>query len=126
MHSRAQSVRSLRNLENIVPKATFEPYVLWRLAPSKLLLPETLARGHLNEVNLGLHWNGTLPANLDYDSEFDWQTGSLGSSTIKMHGQAYAGVWENVSKAAAKPRVLIEGTTPPERRKSGGTSVEYV
>jgi Alginate export len=96
------------SLENIVPKATFEPYVLWRLAPSSSLLPETLARGHLNEVTLGLHWKGTLPADLDYDSEFDWQTGSLGSSTINAWA-GYAAVGKAFPEAAAKPRVLIEG-----------------
>ncbi|MDB6043136.1 MAG: hypothetical protein JWM63_1687 [Gammaproteobacteria bacterium] len=96
------------SLANIVPKATFEPYVLWRLAPSSSVLSETLARGHLSEVTLGLHWNGTLPADLDYDSEFDWQTGSLGSSTINAWA-GYAGVGRTFPKAAAKPRVLIEG-----------------
>jgi hypothetical protein len=96
------------SLENIVPQATFEPYALWRLAPSNSLLSETLARGHLSEVTLGLHWNGTLPADLDYDSEFDWQTGSLGSSSINAWA-GYVGVGKTFPKAAAKPRVLIEG-----------------
>jgi Alginate export len=96
------------SLENTVPKATLEPYVLWRLAPSSSLLPETLARGHLNEVTLGWHWKGMLPADLDYDSEFDWQTGSLGAATI--HAWAgYAEVGKTFPEAAAKPRVLIEG-----------------
>ena len=96
------------SLENVVPQATIEPYVLWRLAPSSSLLPETLARGHLNEVTFGLHWNGTLPADLDYDSEFDWQTGSLGSSTINAWA-GYAAVGKAFPEVAATPRVLIEG-----------------
>jgi hypothetical protein len=92
---------------NLIPNASFEPYVLWRLAPSSTLLPETLARGHLDEVTLGFHWNGTLPADFDYDSEFDWQTGSLGASSI--HAWAgYAGVGKTFPKVAATPRVLIE------------------
>ena len=94
--------------ENIVPKATIEPYVLWRLAPSSSLLPETLARGHLHEVTLGLHTKGTLPADFDYDSEFDWQTGSLDSSTINAWA-GYVGVGKTFPDAIAKPRVLLEG-----------------
>ena len=50
------------SFQNIVPKADFEPYVLWRVAPSSTELPETLNRGHLNEVTIGLHWKGDLPA----------------------------------------------------------------
>src|SRR3984957_14132450 len=58
------------SFQNIVPKADFEPYVLWRVAPSSSELPETLNRGHLNEVTIGLHWKGDLPADFDYDTEF--------------------------------------------------------
>ena len=96
------------SLENIVPQATIEPYVLRRLAPSSSLLSETLARGHLDEVTLGLHSKGTLPADYDYDSEFDWQSGSLDSSTINAWA-GYVGVGKTFPDRIAKPRVLIEG-----------------
>src|SRR5579862_1821892 len=46
------------SFQNIVPKADFEPYVLWRVAHSNPELSETLNRGHLNEVTIGLHWKG--------------------------------------------------------------------
>jgi hypothetical protein len=63
------------------------------------LLSRTLARGHLDEVTLGLHSKGTLPADYDYDydSEFDWQTGSLDSTTINAWA-GYVGRWEGVSR----------------------------
>jgi len=70
------------SFQNIVPKADVEPYVLWRVAPVSSELPETLNRGHLNEVTVGLRWKGDLPASFDYDAEFDGQTGSLGASSI--------------------------------------------
>lgn len=96
------------SLQNIVPKASFEPYVLWRVAPAGVALPETLGRGHLNEVTYGLHLKGTLPAAFDYDTEFDGQTGSLGVSSIRAWS-GYAGVGKTFRQVTTSPRVFIEG-----------------
>jgi Alginate export len=96
------------SFQNIIPKATFEPYLLWRVAPANSALPETLGRGRLNEVTIGLRVKGTLPADFDYDTEFDGQTGSLGVSSIRAWA-GYAGVGETFRKVAASPRVFIEG-----------------
>jgi Alginate export len=95
------------SFQNIVPKADFEPYVLWRLAPSSSELPETLKRGHLDEVTIGLHWKGALPAAFDYDTEFDGQTGSLGASSIAAWA-GYAGIGKTFHKVATTPRVFLE------------------
>ena len=96
------------SFKNIIPRATFEPYVLWHLAPANFGLPETVGRGHLNEVTIGLHVKGTLPADFDYDTEFDGQTGSLGVSSIGAWA-GYAGIGKTFLKVAAAPRVFIEG-----------------
>jgi len=96
------------SLQNIVPRAAFEPYVLWRVAPASPELPETLNRGHLNEVTIGLHWKGELPAAFDYDTEFDGQTGSLGASSITAWA-AYASIGKALRKVAAAPRIFLEG-----------------
>ena len=96
------------SFQNIVPKADFEPYVLWRVAHSNPELPETLNRGHLNEVTIGLHWKGDLPAAFDYDTEFDGQTGSLGSSSIAAWA-GYASIGKTFRKVAAAPHVFLEG-----------------
>jgi hypothetical protein len=96
------------SFKNIIARATFEPYVLWRLAPGNFGLPETAGRGHLNEVTIGLHVKGTLPADFDYDTEFDGQTGSLGASSIGAWA-GYAGMGKTFPKVAAAPRVFIEG-----------------
>jgi len=96
------------SFQNIVPKATFEPYVLWRIAPSSSALPETLGRGHLNEVTIGLHWKGALPANFDYNTEFDGQTGSLGERSIGAWA-GYVSLGKTFPKIAAAPRVFVEG-----------------
>jgi hypothetical protein len=96
------------SFQNIVPKADFEPYVLWRVAPSSSELPETLNRGHLNEVTIGLHWKGDLPSNFDYDTEFDGQTGSLGASSIAAWA-GYASVGKTFRKVHAAPHIFLEG-----------------
>jgi hypothetical protein len=96
------------SFKNIVPRATFEPYVLWRLAPGNFALPETVGRGHLNEVTIGLHWKGTLPSEFDYDTEFDGQKGSLGVFSIGAWA-GYAGVGKTFPHVVAAPRIYLEG-----------------
>ena len=96
------------SFNDIIPSATFEPYVLWRLAPGNFGLPETVGRGHLNEVTIGLHLKGTLPAEFDYDTEVDGQTGSLGVSSIGAWA-GYAGVGKTFRNIAAAPRIYFEG-----------------
>ena len=77
------------SFKNAIPKATLEPYVLWRLAPANAGLPETANRGHLNETTIGLRLAGALPAAFDYEIEMDKQTGSLGANSIR----TWAGYW---------------------------------
>ena len=96
------------SFRNIVPKATFEPYVLWRVAPPNSELSEEVGRAHLNEVTMGLHWKGLLPADFDYDTEFDGQTGSLGPRSIAAWA-GYVSVGKIFHNATAAPRPFIEG-----------------
>src|ERR1700751_5878913 len=97
------------SFQNIVPRASFEPYVLWRVAPGNQALPETVGRGHLNEVTAGLHAKGDLPADFDYDLEFDGQTGSLGSSSIRAWA-GFVSVGKTFPKfSKATPRIFLEG-----------------
>lgn len=107
------------SFKNLVPKATFEPYVLWRVAPSSTALPETLGLGHLNEVTIGLHWNGALPANFDYDSEFDGQAGSLGARSISAWA-GYAALGKTFRSVTAFPRVFAEGNYASGTKNPGG------
>jgi alginate export protein len=107
------------SLQNIIPQATLEPYVLWRVAPANAALPETLGRGHLNEVTIGLHWQGTLPADFDYDTEIDWQRGSLGSASIHA-GAAYVGVGRRFVPLFATPRIFLEANYASGTKDRGG------
>lgn len=95
------------SFKNTIPKATLEPYVLWRLAPANAGLPETANRGHLNETTIGLRLAGALPAAFDYEIEMDRQTGSLGPNSIR----TWAGYWSlgrTFRGVATAPRIFIE------------------
>jgi hypothetical protein len=95
------------SFQNIIPQAIFEPYVLWRVAPPNPQLPEEVGRGHLNEVTIGLHVEGTLPAGFDYDAEFDGQKGSLGVYSIGAWA-GYVGGGKKFSSVATAPRAYLE------------------
>jgi alginate export protein len=109
------------SFQNIVPKADFEPYVLWRVASKNPELPETLNRGHLNEVTIGLHWKGDLPAAFNYDTEFDGQTGSLGSSSIAAWA-GYASMGKTFREVAAAPHIFVEGNYASGTKNPNGHS----
>jgi hypothetical protein len=95
------------SLTHLIPHATLEPYVLWRVAPGNVPLPETAGRGHLSEVTGGVRLAGTLRANFDYDIEMNRQAGSLGHYSI----DAWAGHWNvgyTFKNARTKPRPFVE------------------
>ena len=71
----------------LIPKATVEPYVFWRV--SRGLRNETGTIANLDFQTIGLRWAGKLPANIDYGAEMAGQTGSLGSDDVT----AWAGHW---------------------------------
>jgi len=105
--------------------ATFEPYVLWRLAPGNFGLSETVGRGHLNEVTIGLHVKGTLPADFDYDTEFDGQKGSLGAASIGAW-TGYAGIGKAFSESCRRAAGLYRGQLRLWNEKSGGPRLEHL
>jgi len=92
---------------HLIPHATVEPYLLWRVAPGNVVLPETAGHGHLNEVTGGARLVGTLHGDFDYDVEMNTQTGSLGHYSI----DAWAGHWNaghTFNNSHTHPRVFAE------------------
>lgn len=71
----------------LIAKAKFEPYFLWRRNGNAAM--KTGGRGILNFGTYGLRWAGNLPANFDYATEVDVQSGSVGTNSIS----AWAGHW---------------------------------
>src|ERR1700739_1334317 len=107
------------SFNNIIPHGTFEPYVLWRVAPPNPQLFEEVNHGHLNEVTIGMHVEGTLPAGFDYDAEFDGQKGSLGRYSIGAWA-GYVGAGKQFSSVATAPRVYLEGNYASGTRNPAG------
>ena len=92
-------------LETLVPKATVEPYFLWRRSSG--LKTEIGTPGISNFATVGVRWVGKLPANWDYGIEAAKQNGSLGTDSI----DAWAGHWVlGYTAASAKlhPRWSVE------------------
>ena len=94
-------------LHKLIPHATLEPYLLWRVAHSGLRLSENdNGLGALSEVTGGARLAGTA-GSIDFDAEMNKQTGSLGPKTV----DAWAGHWNAgyvIQKTAAKPRLFLE------------------
>jgi hypothetical protein len=95
------------SFRKLVTAAVLEPYLLWRVAPGNIALPETAGRGAMSEVTGGARIAGTIRAGFDYDVEMNKQTGSLGHYTI----DAWAGHWnlgKTFSDVPGKPRPFVE------------------
>jgi hypothetical protein len=82
--------------EKLVPQATVEPYLLWRVAP-----------GNVNFKVGGVRWAGKLPAQFDYSFEAATERGDAGRERMR----AWAGHWllgYSVMKARYAPRLIAE------------------
>jgi hypothetical protein len=92
-------------LEKLVPNATIEPYVLWRVSPR--IKDEEGVVANLSEFTTGYRWVGKLPLGFDYGAEMDLQRGGLGADRVR----AWAGHWVagyTIASLAYKPRLLLE------------------
>ena len=95
------------SFRKLVPRAVLEPYLLWRVAPANVSLPETAGRGAMSEVTVGARIAGTMPGHFDCDVEMNEQTGSLGHGSI----HTWAGHWnlgKTFNNTAGKPRPFVE------------------
>jgi hypothetical protein len=106
------------SLQRLIPRATVEPYLLWRVAPGNVRLNENAGRGALSEATLGVRVAGRLPGALEYDLEMARQTGSLGPYTI----DSWAGHWNLARplKLRLKPRPFVEANYASGTRDPAG------
>ena len=88
------------SLRGIVPNASLEPYVFWRLEHNWWNAAGNV--GNLDEKTIGLRWSGKLPAGFDYTSEIAGQTGSSAGDRIA----AWMGHWEAGETLPHVPRPL--------------------
>ena len=90
-------------VQNVIPKSTIEPYVLWRTSP--LVQGEGL-RGDLDRYTAGFRlWSPDIQG-WDYDVSFNRQWGSFGSGDIE--AWAYYLTLGRKFNAPTKPRAFVE------------------
>jgi hypothetical protein len=95
------------SLTNVIPHATLEPYVLWRLAPDNAGLPETAGRGHLNKAQWVFVWLIGFRRHSIMASK--WISRRARSDPTRcMPGRGYWNVGRTFRKVRAKPRAFIE------------------
>jgi len=107
---------------SLIPKATVEPYVFWRL--SRGVKSEAGITSKLDFKTVGARWVGKLPAGFDYGVEMAAQTGSLGPDDV----EAWGGHWlagYTMAKPAWKPRAFVEynfasgDANPTDQKRQG-------
>jgi hypothetical protein len=89
------------SFSNLVPKATVEPYVLWKALP--LVKSETGIAGDENLWTYGFRWTGSLPPGFDYTVEAARQRGNFSTDSIGSWG-GYAILGYTISEVPLKPR----------------------
>jgi hypothetical protein len=107
------------SLQRVIPRATVEPYVFWRVAPAGLRLNENPGPGALSEVTVGARAVGDAPAGLEYDVEMMVQRGSAGPDSIR----AWAGHWNLARRLPWRfqPRPFVEANYASGTDNPGGT-----
>ncbi len=89
----------------LVPKATIEPYLLWRV--SRGVKSKSGVTGKQDFKTIGLRWVGKLPSNFDYGTEIAGQTGMYSTDEIR----AFAGhaiIGYTLPKTKFTPRAFAE------------------
>jgi Alginate export len=93
------------SFNNLVPKGTIEPYLLWRVARG--VRSEAGTIGKLDFKTTGFRVIGKLPANFDYGAEIAEQAGAFGSDYLR----AWGGHWVlgySLSGVKFTPRLVAE------------------
>lgn len=89
----------------LLPAATVEPYLLWRLEHA--YKNESGKPGNLDEKTAGFRWSGKVPLGFDYAAEVAAQTGSFAGDPIR----AWMGHWavgHTLPDARHRPRLFAE------------------
>jgi hypothetical protein len=75
------------NVDGIVPASSFEPFVLWRVAPAVAVEGAgNLRTGRLDEKAVGLRFKGRALGELDYSLEVIAERGSAGPDNLTAYG----------------------------------------
>jgi hypothetical protein len=92
-------------LTKLVPKASIEPYVYLKTAPSVTAVDKTTGDERL--YTSGLRWAGIIPGGLDYRARYSVQSGHYADDTIHAWA-AYGILGYTVQETRLEPRFSIE------------------
>ncbi len=109
------------SLNDVLPHATLEPYVLWKTLPH--VQSETGQPGDADIVTVGLRWVGKLPSGFDYALEAARQEGHFSTDDFSAWA-GYGIVGYSPPKFALKPRVSLEYDYASGDRARGDGKVE--
>ena len=93
------------SIGNVIPNATVEPYVLWRLEHN--VRGEIVKSGNMDIKTAGLRWTGKLPLRFDYGMETAFQRGVIADEPES----AWATHWVigyTLPDAWRRPRLFVE------------------
>ncbi len=93
------------SLERLIPNATIEPYLLWRLAPA--VKGELGAAGRLDAKTGGVRWVGKLPVGFDYGVEVASQRGRYAGDRIEAWASHFV-VGHTLPDPRRLPRLFVE------------------
>jgi Alginate export len=92
-------------LTKLVPKATVEPYIYLKTAPS--VTGADKKTGNERLYTSGLRWSGTIPGGFDYRARYSFQSGHFADNSI--HAWAwYTILGYTIPKSRLEPRFSIE------------------
>jgi hypothetical protein len=107
------------SLSHAVPKATLEPYLLWKALP--LVTSEEGTKSDESLFTYGGRWIGKLPLGFDYAGEAARQGGYYANDNISAWG-GYAMLGYTISKAPLSPRVSAQyDYASGDHKKGDGT-----
>lgn len=89
----------------VIPRTTFEGYVLWRTLPR--VVGETGVIGDADVFTVGTRWVGTVPAGFDYRLELAGQSGRFAGDCVRawaLHTQ----LGYSLARPRTHPRILVE------------------
>lgn len=108
-YSKAQRSNNLHGIyggfDNIVPKSTIEPYLLWRLQRNQRT--ESGRVGNLDFKAAGVRWAGLVPNAVDYSVEVLNERGGIGTDHLQAWG-AHLLLGHNFAGSNYKPRLFGE------------------
>ncbi|MGH9560749.1 MAG: alginate export family protein, partial [Terracidiphilus sp.] len=95
-------------VENLIPKSSFEPFVLWRVQPSLAVEPGlSKAMGKEDMQTYGVRLKGRVHDGLNYSVESAGQVGSVGAETFRAWSLS-GGTSYEFSTARTDPRIFAQ------------------